>query len=120
MPATPFVAGFVGLSNRVPARVEDGHAVLLGTRVPVLDGSATGGGLALVRPEALALRRDEGAGTAVVVDVSFLGPVSRATAALDDGTELVAQLTSATARGLSVGDRVRVEVEPRPVLVVGA
>ena len=41
-PATPFVGEFVGLSNRLPARVEGETAEVLGTRVPVLSGSATG------------------------------------------------------------------------------
>ncbi len=46
-PATPFVASFVGLSNRLPAQVADGEASVLGQRVPVLEGSVTGEGLAL-------------------------------------------------------------------------
>lgn len=118
-PATPFVGEFVGLSNRVPARVEGESAEVLGTRVPVLAGSATGEGLALVRPEAVSFTTDP-QGEARIVAISFLGPVSRATAALPDGTEVLAQLTSSAGHRLQVGDRVRVEVEPRPVLVVGA
>ena len=54
------------------------------------------------------------------MSISFLGPVSRAKAALADGTEVLAQLASSAGHRLRVGDRVRVEVEPRPVLVVGA
>ena len=35
-PATPFVAEFVGLNNKVPAQVSGGRAQLLGTSVPAL------------------------------------------------------------------------------------
>ena len=53
-PATPFVAEFVGLNNKVPAEVSDGQARLLGTSVPALTGSvASGAGLAMVRPESV-------------------------------------------------------------------
>ena len=38
-PATPFVAEFVGLNNKVPAEVSGGQAQLLGTSVPTLAGS---------------------------------------------------------------------------------
>ncbi|MCX2712951.1 ABC transporter ATP-binding protein [Mycolicibacterium sp. J2] len=54
-PATPFVAEFVGLSNRVPAEVIDGRVLLWGRAVPALPGSVTGAGTALVRPEAVRL-----------------------------------------------------------------
>ncbi|WP_110182044.1 ABC transporter ATP-binding protein [Nocardioides solisilvae] len=118
-PATAFVGEFVGLSNRVPATVESGEAAVLGRRVPVLDGSTAGEGLALVRPESLELApAADGDGT--VVSVGFLGPVSRVHVALPDGRELVAQLASAAATDLRPGDRVAVGVSSAPVLVVGA
>ncbi len=85
----------------------------------MLEGSATGAGLALVRPESVSLVPDPG-GEARVVGISFLGPVSRATAVLGDGTEVLAQLTGSAGHRLRVGDRVRVEVDATPVLVVGA
>jgi putative spermidine/putrescine transport system ATP-binding protein len=46
--------------------------------------------------------------------------VSRATATLADGTLLVAQVDSAEAATLSVGDRVRVRIDPTPILVVAS
>ena len=116
-PATPFVGEFVGLSNRIPAEVSDGTAQVLGARIPVLSGSATGPGRALVRPESVTFVAGEG-GVATVKAVAFLGPVSHASALLDDGTLVVAQLDSAAAAALSVGERVRVEIDPSPVLVV--
>ena len=52
------------------------------------------------------------------MSVSFLGPVSRATVTLDDGTVVVAQLASPEAMALTVGERVAVGIDPSPVLVV--
>ncbi|MDN4160154.1 ABC transporter ATP-binding protein [Nocardioides abyssi] len=116
-PATPFVGSFVGLSNRLPAQVVDGRARVLEATVDVLPGSATGNGTALVRPEAVRLVADP-AGTATVASVAFLGPVSRASVTLTDGTLVTAQLPSSEAVALRVGERVRVDVEQVPVLVV--
>ena len=116
-PATPFVGEFVGLSNRVPTRAAAGRADVLGTSVPVLPGSAEGAGVALVRPESLTVTADAG-GTASVAAVSYLGPVSRVSLTLGDGRVVVAQLPSVAADRLTVGDRVRIDVEPTPVLVV--
>ncbi|CAJ1586732.1 ABC transporter ATP-binding protein [[Mycobacterium] wendilense] len=116
-PASPFVAEFVGLSNRVPARVSDGAVRVLGSRVPVLPGSVTGVGTALVRPEAVQLTvTPEGA--AVVVDTAFLGPVSRVRVRMVGGAHVVAQMSGARARRLTPGTRVDVRVDPVPVLVV--
>ena len=50
--------------------------------------------------------------------VAFLGPVSRATLTLADGTLVLAQLPSSEAAGLEIGQRVGVSVAPDPVLVV--
>jgi putative spermidine/putrescine transport system ATP-binding protein len=116
-PATRFVGEFVGLSNRIPTRVVGGRADVIGTAVPVLPGSAEGPGVALVRPESLALT-PAADGPATVAAVSYLGPVSRVSVTLTDGTIVVAQLPSSTADRLSVGERVGIDVAPTPVLVV--
>lgn len=117
-PATPFVAEFVGLTNKVPAQVSAGRAHVLGTAIPALVGSISGGeGLALVRPENLTLTAAAD-GDAVVSAVAFLGPISRVTADLPDGTVVSAQVPSGQARMFSPGAPVRVGVEPVSVLVV--
>ncbi len=116
-PASQFVAEFVGLSNRVPAEVVAGRASVLGVDVPVLDGSVSGRGLALVRPESVTVAADAD-GSATVASVGFLGPISRIYADLPDGQHLMAQVPSSAAAGLAPGDRVRVGVDPSPVLVV--
>jgi putative spermidine/putrescine transport system ATP-binding protein len=116
-PATPFVAEFVGLSNKVPVRVEGGQVHVLGSTVPALGGSVSGEGLAMVRPESVTVDRDE-SGTATIVSVSFLGPISQVQTTTDDGTEVSAQMTSSHAQGFAPGDRVRLGVDQVPVLVV--
>ena len=116
-PASRFVGEFVGLSNRLPAQVHDGVASVLGQEVPVLPGSATGSGHALVRPESVSVVADP-AGPATVATVMFLGPLSRVTCTLADGSGVIAQLASADALRLQPGDSVRLEVAPSPVLVV--
>lgn len=115
-PATAFVGEFVGLSNRLAATTEAGAAVVLGQRLPLLDGSAARGH-ALVRPEDVDLVAAPD-GDASVDAIGFLGPVSRVTATRDDGTSVVAQLTSAAASRLSAGTRVRIVLAGEPVLVV--
>src|SRR6185369_12396651 len=91
-PATPFVAEFVGLSNRLRADVSGRTARVLGATVPLLDGSVEqGSGLALVRPESVGVRAaDGGDGNARVVSVAFLGSISRVQCRLDDGQIVIA------------------------------
>ena len=122
-PANAFVADFVGLMNRVPASVAGSRARVLGTEVAVLDGSVTdGAGVALVRPEHLTVVADE-AGEAEVVDVQFIGAVSRVrvrTGSLEEGAELVAQLSGSRLRGLAPGTRASLGLDTDRVLVTGA
>ncbi|AGB26469.1 ABC-type spermidine/putrescine transport system, ATPase component [Mycobacterium sp. JS623] len=117
-PATPFVAEFVGLNNKVPAEVSGGQAHLLGTSVPALEGSVAKG-LAMVRPESVTITADP-AGNATISSVAFLGPISRVYAALADGSVISAQMASSQAKAFSPGDPVTVGVEPTGVLVVNA
>ena len=118
-PATPFVAEFVGLDNRCPPRSPSGTASVLGAQRPGarrLDhvGSRPGDGAARV---GLGRRRTPH-GNATVVSVGFLGPISRVYADLPDGQRpLMAQIPSSPPSA-SPGDRVRLGVDPTPVLVI--
>ena len=117
-PSTQFVAEFVGLTNRLPATVTDGQASVAGTTLPTLDGSLRDGvGTALVRPESVRLVSDPD-GSATVVTSSFLGAISRLSVEAADGSRFVTQVPRSEAIGLGVGDRVRVSIDPSPVLVV--
>ncbi|MFC6152656.1 ABC transporter ATP-binding protein [Nocardioides yefusunii] len=116
-PATPFVGQFVGLSNRVPVDRNGESVRVLGRLLPVLPGSVAGHGDALVRPECLDVTAQPDGG-AVVVNVAFLGSISRVTCRLADDTEVVAQLPSAQAAHLRPGERVEVTVSDAPVMVL--
>ncbi len=127
-PATPFVAEFVGLSNRLPATVTDSQADVLGEKLPVIGSSlSSGSGLALVRPEAVDLipitEGSDRAGDPLVgpvVAVSFLGAVSRITVDLGQHGTVLAQLPTAQAGAFGAGSLARVTFRPDPVLVVKA
>lgn len=92
-PSTPFVADFVGLSNRVPAEVLDGRVVLHGVRLALLgermpDGPVT----AYVRPEDVSIESSTSTGIpATVVASSFLGSLRRTQVRLADDSLLSVQ-----------------------------
>jgi putative spermidine/putrescine transport system ATP-binding protein len=117
-PRTRFVAEFVGLTNRIPGIAGDGVVEVVGTRVPLLEGSAGPGPVeALVRPEAIRIVPDETAEPRVVA-VSFLGSLCRAQVTLPDGTIVVGQLSATEAEGMAQGTPVRVSIVPSPVFAV--
>jgi putative spermidine/putrescine transport system ATP-binding protein len=118
-PRTRFVAEFVGLTNRLPGTAANGMVEVLGTPVPLLEGSAQSGRVdALVRPENIHLTEAED-GTARVAAVSFLGSLCRAQVTLPDETLVVAQMSASDAKGLYPGVRVTVGIVPAPVFAVG-
>ncbi len=120
-PATPFVADFVGLTNRLAGTVRNGSVEVRGATLPLVhpdvpDGPAT----ALVRPEAVSLSADGDAGAGplvgTVIAVAFLGATSRVTVDLGDVTVL-AQLPTSAASEHPAGTRVRLTLRPDPVLI---
>jgi putative spermidine/putrescine transport system ATP-binding protein len=119
-PATPFVADFVGLTNRLRATVEGGHASLLGTSVPLLPGSVQrGDALVLIRPESIAVAADP-AGHATVVTASFLGSTGSLHAVTDAGETVSAQIDNDAVATFNPGDRVSLIPRPNPALAVAA
>jgi putative spermidine/putrescine transport system ATP-binding protein len=89
-PVSPFVADFVGLSNRVPGVVRNGFAQVYGTALPLVDPShADGEVLVYLRPEDIEFGVDGVSG--VVTASSFLGSLRRTGVRLDDGTVLFTQ-----------------------------
>jgi putative spermidine/putrescine transport system ATP-binding protein len=113
-PATAFVADFVGLSNRLPGRLEGDGVTVLGTRLPLVSPAGAGPDVtALVRPESVDVRPDSD-GPGRVLAASFLGPTSRVTVEVGDQL-VVAQVTGGRLAELPVGAPVRVEIRPVPV-----
>ena len=106
-PATPFVAGFIGSANLLPARVEsvaNGHATIRFAGdspavVPFASHSFSAGdaGTVMVRPERVRLSRTapttgETAVPVTVVELIFQGPVVRCVLRDAAGEEIVAHL----------------------------
>ena len=105
-PKTPFVADFVGLTNRIRGEVAGETAHLLGGSVPLLPGSSSGpSALVLVRPEGVRIAHDDG-GTASVVSASFLGGHGRVIARIPDGTLVTVQVPNTDVTTFRPGDRV--------------
>ena len=115
-PVSAFVADFVGLSNRLPGRVDGDRVEVLGTRLPLVTPGGHGPAVtALVRPESVDVVPDP-AGDGEVLTASFLGPTSRVTVAVGDAL-VVAQVASGRLADLAAGTRVRVKLRPVPVAV---
>ena len=93
---------------------------MLGSTVPLLEGSAERGPVtALVRPEAVKLLPD-GDATARVLTVSFLGSLCRVQVTTEDGTLVVAQASAQEASGLGPGTAVAVRFLQLPVFATAA
>jgi putative spermidine/putrescine transport system ATP-binding protein len=120
-PATPFVAEFVGLTNRLAGEVSAGQVTVRGAVLPLVDPSVPDGRVtALVRPEAVTLASgapgEDGPLSGTVIAATFLGATSRITVDLGD-TTIMAQLATAEAAALPAGSRVSLAIRPDPVLV---
>ncbi len=116
-PATPFVADFVGLSNRVPAVLSKGVVSIGATKLDVLgDAAPDGPVLALVRPEDLAFA-PEGV-PATVVASSFLGSLRRTQVRLDD--DVLLSIQHDVDEKPQPGDRVHLRFKGAAVSVTAA
>jgi putative spermidine/putrescine transport system ATP-binding protein len=105
-PATPFVAGFVGVANLFDPEVS---LRLFGRRA-----------VHTVRPERVRTSdsKTSHGHPARVFDAQYLGAEVRLSCELDGGGNVVASVPSATARIPSVDDRVILEWDPDAVFVV--
>jgi putative spermidine/putrescine transport system ATP-binding protein len=120
-PATPFVAEFVGLTNRLAGEVRNGEVEVRGARLPLVQpDTANGPAVALVRPENVSLAADgdmqAGPLVGTVIATSFLGATSRVTVDLGD-VIVLAQLPTAEAAPHTAGTKVRLSLRKDPVLI---
>ena len=119
-PATPFVAEFVGLTNRIPGNVRGGEVEVRGVRLPLVKpDTADGEAIALIRPEAVSLGTDGAEGgllSGTVIAVAFLGATSRVTVDLGD-LIVLAQMPTNQASAHPAGTRVRLTLRTDPVLI---
>jgi putative spermidine/putrescine transport system ATP-binding protein len=120
-PATPFVADFVGLTNRIKGTVRGGRVEVRGASIPLVDPDVPDGpAVALIRPETVTLatdgEMDDGPLVGTVIAVAFLGATSRVTVDLGDVTVL-AQMPTTHASDHRAGTKVRLTLRPDPVLI---
>jgi putative spermidine/putrescine transport system ATP-binding protein len=120
-PATPFVAEFVGLTNRLQGDVRSGMVEVRGKQLPLVQpNSPAGPAIALVRPEAISLETDsvtDGPLAGTVIAVAFLGATSRVTVDLGGGVTVLAQMPTSAAAATPAGTRVRLALRDDPVLI---
>jgi putative spermidine/putrescine transport system ATP-binding protein len=116
-PVTPFVADFVGSSNRIPGQISGGRVEVLGGTLPLLDPSEHDGRVTVsVRPEDLIIGAEGADGiAATVVSSSFLGSSRRTTVTTAHGVEVVVQHGATVAP--TAGDRVSIGLRGAPVSV---
>jgi putative spermidine/putrescine transport system ATP-binding protein len=110
-PVSSVVAEFVGRSNRLPAVVEHGRALVLGAELPLLVPRAAGPAVVFVRPEHLRITQD--GASAIVQESVFLGAVRRTRLETEDGTTLWMEHDSG--ERYEFGARVQVTLLPEPV-----
>jgi sulfate transport system ATP-binding protein len=110
LPATPFVAGFVGSANVLHGEVVNGHVHLGSIRIPGaahLDEGAAAA--AFVRPHDVRVTNE--GDVAVVIDrIASLGWLSRVTLRLPDGVTLVAHVPNDDLHGAAEGDEIRIDL----------
>ncbi|KIN64982.1 Spermidine/putrescine ABC transporter ATPase subunit [Sulfitobacter noctilucicola] len=118
-PVNRFVADFIGETNFLEGRVEDGQ-VRLGTgdllAVPLEDQA--GGVTLAIRPEQVSIGPVGAAIPAKIVDATYLGTDTHYTLALSDGSQLVARVQSNSASRFGVGDEVGVTIDDYAVQVL--
>jgi len=116
-PATPFVANFVGLSNRVDAELVGGRVQVFGESLQALGEPLADGPIsALIRPEDIIMEPTGATGVeATIVTSSFLGSLRRTSLRLADDTVLSVQ--HAVSESAQPGDVVHLRLRGAPVSV---
>ena len=122
-PATPFVATFVGLANRIPAEITaKGKARVLNQKVNILDlapdfveGTQVN---VIIRPESLELvsEHDEDATRGIVALKSFLGPMTKVGIAVEGAPLIHLNIASREVRKLEIGDRIAFKISSDEVM----
>lgn len=104
-PRTPFVADFVGTTNRVRAHVTGSTVSVLGGEVPLLEGSASGDVDVLLRPEGIRIEPAPpgSPGNARVISASFLGGHGRVIAQTTAGDHLAVQVSNTEVTAFTPG-----------------
>lgn len=122
-PANRFVAGFIGDSNFLPARIEGRDAILPGLRLGLTEDHPQGAAVLAIRPEDLRLAVPGSAPQhglpALAGETVYLGNALNITAILQDGTELVVR-QPASYPAPDLGSAITLELDPRQLRVLEA
>jgi putative spermidine/putrescine transport system ATP-binding protein len=117
-PATNFVASFVGVMNKIPTDITDGHVEVFGKRLKAIKSEKSAGKVhALIRPESIKVKTNSTNLNAKVLTRSFLGASSNIVCQLSDGTIVQSLMTSSGSGDLHPGSSVELEVATSEVLV---
>jgi putative spermidine/putrescine transport system ATP-binding protein len=117
-PATNFVASFVGVMNKIPSELTDGHVEVFGKRLKAIKSEQSAGKVhALIRPESIKVKTNSTNLNAKVLTRSFLGASSNIVCQLSDGTIVQSLMTSSGSGELHPGSSVELEVATSEVLV---
>ena len=111
-PATAFVAGFVGSANVLHGHVVGGQVHLGSFSVPGADHLEEGSAAtAFVRPHDIRIgENSEGSVIAEIDRMASLGWLCRLTLRLEDGRVLVAHVPADELDGVSIGDKVSLDL----------
>jgi putative spermidine/putrescine transport system ATP-binding protein len=118
-PATPFVAEFVGIMNRLPGKITGGGVDVLGGVVGIRNGGNQPEGSSvevLVRPEGLTLV-PAAHGHAIVMTKTFLGSTTRVTVLLEGELTVQVDRPSDDSAALEPGSAVEVKLLDREVMI---
>ena len=123
-PATPFVASFVGLANKIPASITGkGNVKVLKQKislsefsVELLDGQPV---QALVRPESIILTSDfeDDASHGLLISKSFLGPLTKLGVAVEGMPIIHIHLQSKDVKKVEIGDRISFKISAEEIMV---
>ncbi|WP_257385357.1 sulfate/molybdate ABC transporter ATP-binding protein [Tahibacter caeni] len=121
-PATPFVFEFIGKSNKLPVRIQNGRLVAGDQRLDAdgLDGAADAGAIAYVRPEHLALTPTplESGWRATVRHIYLAGSIAHVELDVPSlGQSLEAELGGEEAQRRALQPGAAVTVQPRHLTV---
>jgi len=115
-PASPVVAGFVGMSSLVRAEIEGGLARAWGITMPLISPHPDGPCEIFVRPELVRIAAAGEPGTGATVETStFLGSIRRTLLRTADDQMVTMQHDAAQV--LERGEAIRITIAPTPVAV---
>jgi len=122
-PATPFVASFVGLANRIPAEIAgQGKAKVLNQKIKIFESSeifSAGERVnVIIRPESLELvsEGDDEAVRGIVALKSFLGPMTKVGIAVEGMPLVHLNIASRDVRKLEIGDKIAFKIASDEVM----